>query len=276
MRLLPVLLALLFSTSLPAAPMTSQPLRAAQGPGVTQTEWHGYERLDFVVAGQPAILILPKESAPGKPWVWRAEWFGDRHGPQVSLELLKRGWHLAYINASDRYGSPAAMSIFDEFYRKLTAEVGLAPKVVIEGFSRGGLYAFNFAADYPERVAALYLDAPALDLKSWPGYKTVRWPEVAANYGLTVEQMETAKVSPLDRIEPVVKAGIPIIGVSGDADVIVPCKDNLAILEKRYRAAGGTIEVIVKPGAGHSPHSLPDPAPIVDFILRNAKTGAAK
>ena len=60
-------------------------LFAAQGPGVTQSEWHGYERLDFVVAGQPAILILPKVAAPGRPWLWRAEWFGDRHAPQVAL-----------------------------------------------------------------------------------------------------------------------------------------------------------------------------------------------
>jgi pimeloyl-ACP methyl ester carboxylesterase len=246
-------------------------LNAGQGPGMTQSEWHDYERLDFVVAGQPAILIVPKNAAPGKPWVWRAEWFGDRHGPQVSLELLKRGWHLAYINASDRYGSPAAMRIFDAFYQRLTTDFGLAPKMVIEGFSRGGLYAFNFAADYPERVAALYLDAPALDLKSWPGYQKSRWAEVAENYGLTVEEMETAKVSPLDRIDPVVHAGIPIIGVSGDADVTVPFQENLAILAERYRAAGGTIEVIVKPGAGHAGHSLPDPTPIVDFILQNAR-----
>ena len=246
-------------------------LHAGQQDGITQTEWHGYERLDFVVAGQPAILIVPKEPAPGRPWIWRAEWFGDRHGPQVGLELLKRGWHYAYINASDRYGSPEAMRIFDAFYRKLTTGFSLAPKAVIEGFSRGGLYAFNFAADYPERVSALHLDAPALDLKSWPGYDTSRWPEVATHYGLTLEEMETAQVSPLDRVAPVVQARIPIIGVSGDADPIVKRDENLAVLEKRYRAAGGTIEVILKPGAGHSPHSLPDPTPIVEFILRHAE-----
>lgn len=260
----------LIGSLLTNATMTT-PLQAGQGPGMTQSEWHGYERLDFIVAGQPATLIVPRTAAPRRPWVWRAEWFGDRHGPQASLALLEQGWHLAYINASDRYGSPAAMAIFDAFYQRLTTDFALAPKMVIEGFSRGGLYAFNFAADFPDRVAALYLDAPALDLRSWPGYRTARWPEVAANYGLTVEQLETAKVSPLDRIEPVAKAGIPIIGVSGDADVIVPFAENLAVLEQRYRAAGGSIEIIIKPGAGHYPHSLPDPTPIVEFILKHAR-----
>jgi alpha-beta hydrolase superfamily lysophospholipase len=120
-------------------------------------------------------------------------------------------------------------------------------------------------------VAALYLDAPALDLRSWPGHGTARWPDVAASYGLTVEAMETARVSPLDRIAPVAAAGIPIIGVSGDADPIVRHEENLAVLAERYRAAGGRVEIILKPGAGHSPHSLPDPTPIVDFLLEHAK-----
>lgn len=236
---------------------------------MTQSEWRGYVRFDFVVAGQPALLIAPKIPAPNRPWVWRAEWFG--HFPQASLALLQRGWYLAYINASDQYGSPASMRIFDAFYRKLTQEFGLASKVVLEGFSRGGLYAFNFAADWPERVSVLYLDAPALDLRSWPGDRTPRWPEVARNYGLTVGQLETAKVSPLDRIEPVVRAGIPIIGVAGDADTTVPLAENLAVLEQRYRAAGGTIKVFIKPGGGHHPHSLEDPTPIVDFILEHTR-----
>lgn len=263
-------LVLLLYTVFPAILMAS-PLLDGQGPGVTQSEWQGYERLDFVVAGQPAILIVPKTVAPGRPWVWRAEWFGDRHGPQVGLELLKRGWHYAYINASDRYGSPASIAIFDAFYRYLHSEAGLAEKVVLEGFSRGGLYAFNFAASYPERIAALYLDAPALDLRSWPGYRKSRWAEVASNYGLTVAELETAKVSPLDRIEPVLRAGIPIIGVSGDEDTIVPYEENLALLATRYREGGGLIDIILKPGGGHHPHGLETPAPIVDFILRHAR-----
>ena len=243
----------------------------AMNSGITESEWHGYRRLDFVVNGRPALLIFPEKAAPGKPWVWRAEWFGDRHAPQASLELLKRGWHLAYMNATDLYGAPPAMALFDAYYQRVTKDYGLAKRMVMEGFSRGGLYAFNFAADYPDRVAALYLDAPALDIRSWPGRKSGMWKECLASYALTEEQVDTAKVSPLDRIEPVVRAGIPIFGVSGDADESVPYNENLAELVKRYRAAGGNIEVIVKPGGKHHPHSLPDPTPIVDFILKNAR-----
>ncbi|MDB6128362.1 MAG: hypothetical protein JWM35_2258 [Verrucomicrobia bacterium] len=243
----------------------------AMNPGITESEWHGFRRLDFVVNGRPALLIFPEKDAPGKPWVWRAEWFGDRHAPQASIELLKRGWHLGFMNATDMYGAPPAMVLFDAYYRRVTKDYGLSPRVVIEGISRGGLYAFNFAADYPDRVAALYLDAPTLDIRSWPGPKSPLWKECLESYGLTESQVATAKVSPLERVEVVARAGIPIIGVSGDADEVVSYPENLGELVKRYRAAGGTIEVIIKPGGKHHPHSLTDPTPIVDFILKNAR-----
>ena len=40
-------------------------------------------------------------------------------------------------------------------------------------------------------------------------------------------------------------------------------------VELRYKALGGEIVVIAKPGCDHHPHSLKDPAPIVDFILKH-------
>jgi pimeloyl-ACP methyl ester carboxylesterase len=244
-------------------------MSAADHPAVTPSEWLGCKRLDFVVAGRPALLIVPGTPAPGKPWIWRTEWFG--HFPQADLALVARGWHVAYMNAQDLYGGPTSMALFDAYYQRVRADYGLAPRVVMEGFSRGGLYAFNFAATWPERVSALYLDAPVLDLASWPGRKSPLWAKCLASYGVTEAQAATAKISPLDRIEPVVRAGIPIFGVSGDADEAVPYLENLAVLVSRYRAAGGLIEVVIKPGGKHHPHSLADPAPIVDFLLKHAR-----
>jgi hypothetical protein len=57
--------------------------------------------------------------------------------------------------------------------------------------------------------------------------------------------------------------------VVGDADTAVPVSENTTILEARYKKLGGTIQVIQKPGIGHHPHSLKDPKPIVDFILKH-------
>jgi sialidase-1 len=49
--------------------------------------------------------------------------------------------------------------------------------------------------------------------------------------------------------------------------------ENSFLLEKNFKAAGGNITVIVKEGIGHHPHSLKDPRPIVDFILRHTAPG---
>ena len=68
------------------------------------------------------------------------------------------------------------------------------------------------------------------------------------------------------------QAHIPLLHVVGDADEVVPVTENTAILEQRYRALGGSIQVIHKPGVGHHPHSLQDPAPIVEFVLSHTAT----
>ena len=61
------------------------------------------------------------------------------------------------------------------------------------------------------------------------------------------------------------------MAVVGDADDVVPYAENTKPFAEKYRAAGGTIEVIVKPGVNHHPHSLKDPKPFVDFLLKHVK-----
>lgn len=240
-------------------------------PALEQSQWNGFTRVDFEVAGRPCLVVFPAQAAAGKPWIWRTEFFG--HEPQADLALLARGWHVAYMDARDMYGAPKAMALFGQFYAHAVVRFGLAQRVVLEGFSRGGLYAFNFAVAHPTRVAALYLDAPVLDIRSWPGKKpgSREWAACLEAYGLTELSVTQFRGNPLDRILTVAKAGVPIIAVCGDADQVVPFAENTAILEKRYRELGGTIEVILKPGVDHHPHSLKDPAPIVDFLIKHAR-----
>lgn len=60
---------------------------------------------------------------------------------------------------------------------------------------------------------------------------------------------------------------MPILGVCGAADDVVPMAENTNVLKERYEALGGSIRVIAKEGVGHHPHSLEDPTEIVDFIV---------
>jgi pimeloyl-ACP methyl ester carboxylesterase len=236
--------------------------------------WEGHVRHDFTLNGRDALVVEPKAALDGKPWVWRTEFF-DAFA-QVDRTLLAQGWHLAYFKVSDMYGCPEAIALMRAFQTAAEDEFGLAKRAVLFGFSRGGLYAFNYAAQYPQKVAVLYLDAPVLDIKSWPGGKGIgvgsqqEWEDCLRIFGLTEESAESFKGNPLDRIEAVADASIPIILVAGGADDIVPYKENGKILAERYRELGGTIQVIVKPDCGHHPHSLEDPSPVVSFITKEA------
>lgn len=246
---------------------------AGEAPRVSQ--WNSYEKLDFKVAGRDGLLVKPKAPATGKPWIWRTEFFG--HEPQGDIALLGAGWHVAYFKVSDMYGSPASVELMAQFHTHVTREFGLSPRAVLEGFSRGGLYAVNFAAAHPDKTAALYLDAPVLDIRSWPGGKgkgkggAREWMQALSAFGLTEETAKDFKGNPLDHAEALAKAGIPIVAVVGDADKVVPYEENTKPFAEKYRAAGGTIEVIVKPGVDHHPHSLKDPKPFVDFLIKHVK-----
>jgi pimeloyl-ACP methyl ester carboxylesterase len=239
-----------------------------------KSSWNGYDRYDFTVDGRNCLVVVPKTAARGKPWIWRTEFFG--HEPQADLALLAHGFHVVYIDVQDMYGGPPAMKHMDAFYDRLTGQHGLSKKTVLEGFSRGGLFAYNWAARHPERVACIYADAPVCDFKSWPGGKgrsagsPAGWQRVLKVYGLTEAEALAYRHNPIDSLRPLAAAGVPLLHVVGDADEVVPVEENTAIVEKRYKELGGQIRVIVKKGVGHHPHSLVDPAPIVDFILKHA------
>jgi pimeloyl-ACP methyl ester carboxylesterase len=247
---------------------------AAPFPG-QKSSWNGYDHYDFVVDGRNCLVVAPMAAALGKPWIWRTEFFG--HEPQADLALLAKGFHAVYIDVQNMYGAPVALRHMDVFYDQLTERYGLAKKTVLEGFSRGGLFAFNWAAAHPDRIACIYADAPVCDFKSWPGGKGKGsgspgdWQNLLKVYGLTQDEALAYKLNPVDNLAPLAKAGVPLLHVVGDADDAVPLDENTAIVEQRYKQLGGQITVIVKKGVGHHPHSLKDPTPIVDFILKSTK-----
>jgi pimeloyl-ACP methyl ester carboxylesterase len=237
----------------------------------TDTTWKGFKRADFVVAERKCIVVSPKVAAPGRPWIWRTEFFGNE--PHADSALLTKGYYLVYIDVQNMYGAPVALDLMDQFYAYLIKNYQLNKKTVLEGFSRGGLFAFNWAALHPDKVACIYGDAPVCDFKSWPGGKghgpgsPKDWQKLLAVYGFTEEQAMAYKLNPVDNLAPLAKAQIPVLIVCGDADKTVPVDENAFVVEKRYKELGGEIKVIVKPGADHHPHSLKNPAPIVDFIM---------
>jgi len=75
--------------------------------------------------------------------------------------------------------------------------------------------------------------------------------------------------NPVDNAEKLAATGIPVLIVCGETDHVVPLKENTLIMQERISKAGGNIQIIEKPHNDHHPHSLKDPARIVNFVLDN-------
>ncbi|WP_425619211.1 alpha/beta fold hydrolase [Anatilimnocola sp. NA78] len=264
-------------------------LQDQEQPGSTfsgkQSNWNGFQRYDFDIAGKNVLVVAPDQAAPGKPWVWHGEFFG--HKPAPDIALLKRGFHIVYLSVPNMLGSPKAVGHWNDCYAELTSKYGLAPKVSLFGLSRGGLYCYNWAAANPYKVACIYGDAPVCDFKSWPGGKPLGekwkgkgsagdWKLVLALWGFKDNDEAIAYTkNPVDNLEPLAKAKIPLLHVYGDADDVVPWDENTGVIAERYKKLGGDITLIAKPSIGHHPHGLEDSTPIVEFIAKHGISAAS-
>lgn len=267
---------ILLGLSLPAigAPIAESTAEIALPQG-KETQWNGYRRIAFTFMGHPAWVTFPKKAAPGKPWMWRARFPG--YHDEIDLALLKRGYHTAHVDTGNLYGAPKAMEIWDAYYRRLVETYGLNPKVALYGCSRGGLFIHNFAARWPERVAVIYGDTPVMDFTTWPEGKNgtgkrseADWKRLKEVYGFASDaEAEAFKGMPLNAAETLAKAHIPIWHTVSAEDRVVPPRHNTEPFAKRFRAAGGEMEIHWNKGpyelGGHH-FPLDAIAPTVDFI----------
>jgi hypothetical protein len=98
----------------------------------------------------------------------------------------------------------------------------------------------------------------------WHGYP--RYDLVLAAGGFTV--VAPRQVAP--GVPWVWRAsGIPLLHGHAPADPLVPFDENTAVVAERYRAMGGDITVIEKPGTAHVPGVDP-PAQVIEFLRRCA------
>ena len=263
-----VLASLLFSAGVIGAAEVSAVIKALPEP-VKKQSFGQFERYNFTFDGTGATLVVPRKAAPGNHWIWRARFFG--HQPQTDLALLEKGWYVAYINVGGLFGAPKAVERWNKFYDFLTQKCKLSPRPVLEGMSRGGLIIFNWAKKNPTKVAAIYADAPVCSFQSWPGGKgrgkgaKSAYTQCLAAYGITEKDAASYNDQPYQQLNALAKAGVPVLAVCGITDDVVPMEENIDIFIKNYRELGGHIRLIPKPGCWHHPHSLQDPAMIVDF-----------
>lgn len=235
---------------------------------IQTSAWNGFKRLDFQFEGRDCILICPDKACDGNKWLYKTEYFDAF--PAMEIEMLKKGYHVAYMKNKTRMCPETDTDLRPRFCELLSREFGLNSKCVLVGMSCGGMQAVYFTAKYPQYVAAAYLDAPVMNYLSWPFALGVGQDdssaEFAQNMGLDLSHMLNFRNHPIDQKEKLLKSGVPIMLVSGDSDRTVPFCENGQLLYDYFKEHGGNIELIIKEGGDHHPHGLPDNTPIIEFI----------
>lgn len=246
--------------------------------GMKQEQWHGFRKVNFLFDGIPAYYIKPARSLPGNPWVWRAH-FPNWHIMMDSL-LLRKGFHIAYINTNNEYGAPQAMMVWNKFYRYLTERLSFAPKAALEGVSRGGLYVYGWAERNPDKVSCIYAEAPVCDIKSWPGGRgkgkgdAHSWKQLQQVFGFSEQQALEYRGNPIDDLRGLAVFKVPVLHVIGLKDHIVPPDENTFVLTQRYEKMGGPACVYpmtrgVQKLNGHH-FTIEHPGWWADFIYRHS------
>ena len=230
--------------------------------------WNGFKRIDFEFEGREAIVVFPEVPEENKKWMLKTEYFDAF--PNLEIEMIKKGWHLAYIKNITRWCLDEDINLKKRFADYLIAEFGLHKKCVPIGMSCGGLIASKFAQRYPEYVQALYLDAPVMNFLSCPAGIGKAGNDMMQEFtdatGMNLIDLINYRENPVDKMDILIQNNIPVIMVYGDSDDVVPYDENGQILEKYYRKNNGNITVFRKENCGHHPHGLIDNTSIIGLI----------
>ncbi|MFT5089621.1 MAG: hypothetical protein ACI8PG_003992 [Planctomycetota bacterium] len=237
----------------------------------------------FAIKGHTAFLIMPqKVEVDGKvPWVWYAPTLHGLPGSEekwMFQKFIEAGIAVAGIDVGESYGNPAGRVLFSALFEHLVQQRGLSQTPCLLARSRGGLMLYNWAVEHPSSVACVAGIYPVCNLSSYPGVE-----KACGAYDMSAEKLETqlTEHNPLDRLQPLAHAHVPIYHIHGDSDTVVPSEKNSGELAQRYQQLGGDITLNVIKGQGHNmwPGWF-ECQELVDFVLSHAhkdrpnKTGA--
>jgi hypothetical protein len=200
-----------------------------------------YDRYQFEIPGVDSFVsvIAPNIPAAGNPWVFRVG-FVDRDA-SVDQALLAKGFYIVVGAVPYNYDGPVSAQ-WDNMYKYLTDQ-GFSKKPAMEGAGGAAGEAYAWAIENPEKISCIYAEN-------------------------AVMHSNLAKTQPLQNLEPLAKAGVPLLHICGNLDPWFA--GNTAVLEKQYGKFGGKIQVVIKPGEGHYLPATTDSKLAVDFIIKNA------
>ncbi|MBR7120381.1 MAG: alpha/beta fold hydrolase [Lentisphaeria bacterium] len=244
-------------------------------------DWYGYRRHNFELENCKGFIVEPPYPAKGLPWHWCTQW-AEAFVPRTpALQLLERGFHHVHFNVFETMFNDEGIKKVEKFYALLQS-LGFHKKAALTGMSYGGLFALRWAAEHPETVGAIYLDAPVCSLafsaerngsNATPAQVERSIGEAKKHYAAynvsDCEGLLKHPKNPLNNYLPIAKAQIPILALRAGQDQSVLPASNIDAFASRMIEAGGNIKIINRNMYGHHPHGMDDPTPLTGFILQN-------
>jgi len=226
----------------------------------------------FRVNSSAAFVILPSKFSAATPWVWYAPTLPGLPGVEerwMFERFTRAGIAIAGIDAGESYGSPEGQDIFSALYMELTQRHGFSSKPMLLGRSRGGLQTLSWAAGNADKVSGFAGVYPVCNIASYPGIE-----KASPAYKLSPDDLtrRLSEYNPVDRLQALAAAQIPFFAIHGDVDVLVPLELNSGMLKKNYELLGGSMELVIPNGQGHSMwNGFFESLELVDFVIRNIK-----
>jgi pimeloyl-ACP methyl ester carboxylesterase len=187
-----------------------------------------------------------------RPWIFFAHTLHGGNPRPVHTGMFARfvqqGISIAGVDVGESFGSPHGRSGFTALYHELVEHRNFAHKPCLVAQSRGGLQAYNWAADHPNWIAGIAGIFTVADVAHYPGLQRVQ-----KAYGRTLAELkrEMPLLNPIERLKPLADARVPIFLLHGEKDHMVPLSRHSAVLVKRYVALGGNVRLIVLPDKAH-------------------------
>ncbi len=239
---------------------------------IAEYRYDGMKHIEFKFKNKTCIALMNEdESKRNGKTVFKTEYFGAF--PDLQNEFVRRGYTLIFIENRNRWGTPDQLNDQYEFINYASKEFGISNKVITIGMSCGGMMSIFLAANHPECVKGLYIDAPVVNFLSCPARfgnapdaHEGMWQEFENAWGMTKSELLIFRGHPLDRLSDLVKNKIKIYMAYGDSDKTVPYEENGIALERIYKGNGldNLLYLDKKIGVDHHPHGPTD----IDFAIK--------
>ena len=242
---------------------------------VTEKMWFSFKSLEFDFEDRTARIIFPDKANEKRSWVLKTEYFGAF--PESEIELLKRGYHVAYVSNTSRWAPKIDCDVKARFADYLIKTYGLAARLSLIGMSAGGAHAVNFAGFYPDLISSMYIDAPVLNFADMPGdisvpFNLEAWQTdfKSAYPNVTRADLTNFDNHPIGKVPVLIEHKIPILLLYGTNDELVRYVVHGKLMEELYENHKELLTVMKRDGEGHHPHGFPNnPEIIADFIESN-------